>query len=404
MEMSKLKRPLKGLKVLDFTIALAGVYVSWQLADMGAEVWKVERYGFGDQSRAWDPFINDMSTLYVSYNKNKKSIELNLKKEAGKQVIYDLVKEADIVVENFKSGSIDRLGLGYDKLKEINPKIVFLSLSGFGKDGPLAKLPCYDAIAAARGGFAGSNGEPSGTPMKAANANCDTLTGTHALNAVLMGLYNARKTGKGCNIDIAMADTVMISCGETAMDYFSGNYQYARFGNHDRFIAPYGVFEARDGWIVIIADTEEKWHKLCEAFGKEEWKNDPRFIDNEARIANKDELVKEIEKVTSGLKRNEAETILLNAGVPASEVLSFIEAYTSDHANKTECTERVNQDNIGLLRFYNNPLHFNDEKCQITKGAPLLGQHSKEILKGVGYIDEEIEKLYEDGVVGSTLI
>lgn len=404
MEMSKVKRPLEGIKVLDFTIAVAGVYVSWQLADMGAEVWKVERYGAGDQSRIWDPFINDMSTLYVSYNKNKKSIELNLKEEAGKQVIYDLVKEADIVVENFKSGSIDRLGLGYDKLKEINPKIVFLSLSGFGKEGPLAKLPCYDAIAAARGGFAASNGEPAGTPMKAGNANCDTLTGTYALNAVLMGLYNARKTGKGCNIDIAMVDTAMISCGETAIDYFNGNYENARFGNHDRFIAPYGVFEARDGWVVIIADTEEKWHKLCDTFGKEEWKNDPRFIDNASRIANKYELVQEIEKVTSTLKRNEAETILLNNGVTASEVLPFIEAYTSDHANKTECTEMVNQENIGLLRFYNNPLHFNDKKCPITNGAPLLGQHSREILKNIGYTDKEIDKLYEDGVVGSSLI
>ena len=167
------KGPLKDVKVLDFTIALAGVYVAWQFADMGAEVWKVERYGSGDQARTWDPFVNGLSTLYTAYNKNKQSIELDLSSQEGKQVIYDMVKEADVVLENFKSGSIDRLGLGYEELKKINPKIVFVSLSGFGATGPLKKYPCYDAIAA-RGGIAGSNGEPDGAPMKAGNANCDT--------------------------------------------------------------------------------------------------------------------------------------------------------------------------------------------------------------------------------------
>ena len=188
MAESEKKGVFDGLKVLDFTIALAGVYISWQFADLGAEVWKVERYGSGDQARAWDPFVNGLSTLYTAYNKNKKSIEIDLSGQAGKDVIYEMVKQADVVLENFKSGSIDRLGLGYDKLKEINPKIVFVSLSGFGGSGPLQKYPCYDAIAAARGGFAGSNGEPEGAPMKAGNANCDTLTGTYAFNAAVMGL------------------------------------------------------------------------------------------------------------------------------------------------------------------------------------------------------------------------
>lgn len=402
--MSKPKRPLEGIKVLDFTIALAGVYVSWQLADMGAEVWKVERYGSGDQSRVWDPFVNDMSTLFTSYNKNKKSIELDLSQDEGKQVIYDMVKEADIVVENFKSGSIDRLGLGYDKLKEINPKIVFLSLSGFGKEGPLAKLPCYDAIAAARAGFAASNGDIKGSPMKAANANCDTLSGSHGLNAVLMGLYKARKTGEGSQIDLAMVDTAMISVAETSIDYFTGEYEGARFGNHDRFTAPYGIFETRDGWAVIIADSEEKWQNLCKALNKPQWMDNPKFADNKSRVENLEELVREMEKVTLTYKRKEIEEILLKVGVPASEVLPFIEAYTSDHANKTECTAMVKQENIGLMRFYNNPIKFNDQISPIETGAPLLGQHSKEILKEVGYSEEEIEKLYKDEVVGSSLI
>lgn len=393
-----------GLKVLDFTIALSGSFVAWQLADMGAEVWKVERYGVGDQARYWLPCINDMSTLWSAYNKNKYSVELDLSSQEGKEIIYKMVKEADVVLENFKSGSIDRLGLGYDVLKEINPKLVFMSLSGFGASGPLKKYPCYDAIAAARGGFAAANGEPDGAPMKAANANCDTFTGIHALNAVLMGMVQARETGKGCRIDIGMSDVAMIASVETLMDYGKQGEAQSRFGNHDRFIAPYGIFEARDGWVSIIADTEEKWQAMCQALGMQELAKDPRFVNNASRIANRDALVEAIEAVTIRLKRKEAETLLTEAGVPASEVLPFIEAYTSDHANQTEASQFVWQEKIGYMRFYNNPIRFNDELCPIHRGAPLLGQDSRDILKGIGYSEEEIQKLIDAQVVGESLI
>lgn len=393
-----------GLKVLDFTIALSGSFVAWQLADMGAEVWKVERYGVGDQARYWLPCINDMSTLWSAYNKNKYSVELDLSSQEGKEIIYKMVKEADVVLENFKSGSIDRLGLGYDVLKEINPKLVFMSLSGFGASGPLKKYPCYDAIAAARGGFAAANGEPDGAPMKAANANCDTFTGIHALNAVLMGMVQARETGKGCRIDIGMSDVAMIASVETLMDYGKQGEAQSRFGNHDRFIAPYGIFEARDGWVSIIADTEEKWQAMCRALGMQELAKDPRFVNNASRIANRDALVESIEAVTIRLKRKEAEILLTEAGVPASEVLPFIEAYTSDHANQTEASQFVWQEKIGYMRFYNNPIRFNDELCPIHRGAPLLGQDSRDILKGIGYSEEEIQKLIDAQVVGESLI
>lgn len=393
-----------GLKVLDFTIALSGSFVAWQLADMGAEVWKIERYGVGDQARYWLPCINDMSTLWSAYNKNKYSVELDLSSQEGKEIIYKMVKEADVVLENFKSGSIDRLGLGYDVLKEINPKVVFMSLSGFGASGPLKKYPCYDAIAAARGGFATANGEPDGAPMKAANANCDTFTGIHALNAILMGMIQARKTGKGCRIDIGMSDVAMIASAETLMDYGKNGEAQSRFGNYDRFVAPYGIFEARDGWVSIIADTEEKWQAMCQALDVPELMEDSRFLDNASRIANRDALVEAIEKVTIRLKRKEAEDKLLQAGVPASEVLPFIEAYTSEHANQTEASQFVWQEKIGYQRFYNNPILFNDELCPIHRGAPLLGQDSRTVLKEIGYSEDEIQKLIDAQVVGESLI
>lgn len=397
------KGVFKDLKVLDFTIALAGVYTAWQFADLGAKVWKVERYGSGDQARAWDPFVNGLSTLYTAYNKNKQSIEIDLSSQEGKEVIYQMVKKADVVLENFKSGSIDRLGLGYDKLKEINPKIVFVSLSGFGGSGPLMKYPCYDAIAAARGGFAGSNGEPDGAPMKAGNAICDTLTGTYAFNAALMGLIDARKSGEGCRIDIGMADVAMQSCSETIMDYGNTGETWSRFGNHDRFTAPYGIFEARDGWAVIIADTQSRWQALLEVLNLEKLGGEERFADNAARIENKAALVELLEARTRTMFRAEIEEKLLAVDVPASEVLPFIEAYTSEHANQTDVTALVYQEKIGSIRFYNNPLRFNNQLCKIRRGAPLLGQDTAEILESVGYSKEEIQKLYDDGVAASHL-
>ena len=401
--MSK-KLPLEGLKVLDFTIALAGPFTAWQLADMGAEVWKVERYGSGDQCRAWDPFLNDLGTMFVSYNKNKKSIEMNLAAPEGKAVIYEMAKKADVVIENFKSGSIDRLGLGYEKLSEINPKLVFISLSGFGASGPLMKYPCYDAIAEARSGFAACNGELEGPPMKAGNCIGDTISGLYGLNAVLMALVEAQNTGKGCRIDISMMDVGMQACEETIIDYSLHGDAQARFGDHDRFTAPYGMFEARDGWAVIIADSEERWRAMCGALGLEALAEDPRFVDNAARIANKDALVEQITAVTRTLKRSEIEEKLLAVGVPASAVLTFIEAYTSDHANQTGLTQLVDQEKIGLMRFYSNPIRFDNQLTEIRRGCPLLGEDTREILEGLGYSAEEINKLYEDKVVGSSMI
>lgn len=405
--MAEKKNVLQGLKVLDFTIALAGAYTAWQFADLGAEVWKVERFGSGDQARYWDPCVPEFggqSTLFIAYNKNKQSIEINLGKPEGKEIIYRLAKEADVVLENFKSGSIDRLGLGYEKLKEINPKLVFLSLSGFGGSGPLMKYPCYDAIAAARSGFAGSNGEPDGAPMKAGNANGDTLTGTYAFAAALMGLVEARRTGKGCRIDIGMTDVGILSCAETLMDYDRTGDPQTRFGNHDRFTAPYGIFAASDGWAVIIADTEERWSALCRTLGTPELEKEPRFADNANRVANREALAEALEAVTHTLPRAEIERRLLDAGVPASQVLPFIEAYTSDHANATHVTDLVWQEKVGRMRFYNNPLRFDNQLCPIHSGAPLLGAHTTQILQGAGYSQAEIDQLYADGIVASSLI
>lgn len=395
---------LQGVRVLDFTIALAGSFVAWQMADLGAEVWKIEKYRDGDQARVWVPTVNGLSVFYALYNKNKKSIELNLAAQEGKEIIYEMVKHVDVVLENFKSGSLDRLGLGYEELKKINPKIVFMSLSGFGGTGPLRKFPCYDAIAAARSGFAASNGEPDGVPLKAGSAIGDTLGGIYALNGVLMALINQRRTGgEGCRIDVGMSDVCMRACEETIMDYSLEGSSQNRFGNHDRFTAPYGVFEAADGWSVIIADTEERWKAMCGALGLEELASDPRYAANADRAARREELAAVIEQRTKTLKRSEIEERLLAVGVPATGVLSFIEAYTSNHANKTGLTEMIDQSKIGMYRFYRNPIKFNDQYLPIESCSPLLGEHTREVLGQIGYGEERIQDLMKAEVIGEHL-
>ncbi|MGB4609393.1 MAG: CaiB/BaiF CoA-transferase family protein [Saccharofermentanales bacterium] len=394
---------LCGVKVLDFTLALSGPFVAWNLADWGADVYKVERLYYGDQARQWDPIMNGLSTLFVAYNKNKKSIEIDLSKDEGKQIIYDLAKECDIVLENFKSGSIDRLGLGYAKLKEINPKLVFLSLSGFGATGPLKPYPCYDAIAAARSGFAGSSGKPDGAPVKAGNAICDTLAGTYALNAVLMAYIDAQITGEGTHIDLSMTDVAMETVSESLIDYAYDKEFQMRTGNHDRYFAPYGIFKAADGWVSIVVDSEERWEKFCQELELTSLTDDDRFKDNAKRLANKEELIKIIENKTETLSRFSMEKNLLKAGVPASAMLTFIEAYTSDHANSTNVTELIEQKNIGMMRFYTNPLRFDDRVCPIKSGSPLLGEHTREALESLGYSEEKIQKLFAEDVVGESL-
>lgn len=240
--------------------------------------------------------------------------------------------------------------------------------------------------------------------MKAGNCIGDTITGLYGLNAVLMALIDARRTGQGCRIDMSMMDVGMQACEETIMDLSLRGQAQARFGDHDRFTAPYGMFEARDGWCVIVADTQARWQALCGALGHPEWQDDPRFADNAARVANKDALVEAVTAATVLLRRSEIESRLLAVDVPASAVLSFIEAYTSDHAGQTGLTQLVDQKKIGLMRFYSNPIRFDGETAPIRRGAPLLGEDTTDVLRELGYSQAEIDKLYADGVVGASMI
>lgn len=397
--MRKIKKPFEGIKVLDFTQALAGVFATWQLADLGADVWKVERYGMGDQSRTWPPFINDLSILYASFNRNKRSISIDTAKQEGKDLIKELVKKVDVVVENFKVGTMEKLGIGYEELKKWNPKIVYASASGFGIEGPLSKLPCYDNVAASRGGLVSRTGRPDGPPIKPGYSVCDNWTGLNLFNALSMALIEREKTGESVRVDVSMTDCAFYVNDWPMLEYSVFGTIPKRNGNQDPTVAPYGEFKAKDGNIVIAVTTEKNWVKFCKLMDLEYLLSDERFENNEKRLENIDALIVEIENKTKSMKKYEIEKLLAGNKVPAGAVMTIPEVMTSAHAIDTGMVKVMEQEKIGKLFTTGIPMHFSKTPGEIKKASPMLGEHSIEILREAGLVECEIEKLILEEIV-----
>ena len=390
----------KGVRILDFTIALAGVFNAWQFADHGADVWKVEKYGSGDQCRLWGPFVDDLSVLYSSFNRNKRSIEVDLRSPEGKALILELVKHVDLVLENFKAGTLEKLGLGYEELSAVNPKIVYGSLSGFGTYGPLWKLPCYDLIASGRGGLAAATGEKDGAPLKPGFAIGDNYTGVNFFHATSMALYNAKKTGKGCRLEVAMMDTCMQAVDTSIVENsITGSYQM-RNGDHDRFRAPYGMYEARDGYVVFAVENEEQWGKFCDVLGLSALKDDPRFATNADRVQNLEALIAAVEAVTVTKFRSDIEDTCIAAGVPAASVMTWVEVLHSQQLKDEGSLIFINQTGAGRLPMIVNPVHFSKTPGKIKKCSPMLGEDTVDIMHEAGYTDEQIKQFVDAKAVG----
>lgn len=317
--------PLKGIKVLDFSQVLSAPFCGMMLADMGAEVIKVERPGPGDISREYGPYINDISLYFCQYNRGKKGIAIDMRSEEGKKVVLDLVAQVDVVVENFKAGTLEKLGIGYDKMLEVNPGLIYGSISGFGTYGPLSHLPCMDIIAAARSGLVAQSGQAGDAPIKPGFSLCDTWAGLQLLRGLSMALLHRQRTGQGLRVDIAMLDCAFYMCESPVLEHSLTGAFTERTGNHHAWYAPYGEFAAKDGNLVLAVSQESEWTALCGALGLASLAADPRFSDNEARVKNRDALIQELEKVTKGMGRYELEAALSEAGVPAAAVQSLQE-------------------------------------------------------------------------------
>lgn len=392
--------PLKGIKVLDFSQVLSAPFCGMMLADMGAEVIKVERPGAGDISREYGPYINDISLYFCQYNRGKKGIAIDMRSEEGKKVVMDLVAQVDVVVENFKAGTLEKLGIGYEKMLEVNPNLIYGSISGFGTYGPLSHLPCMDIIAAARSGLVAQSGQGGDAPIKPGFSLCDTWAGLQLLRGLSMALLHRQRTGKGLRVDIAMLDCAFYMCESPVLEHALTGEFTQRTGNHYAWYAPYGEFAAKDGNIVLAVTQESEWAALCDTLGAPGLASDPRFADNAARVQNRDALIQEIERITGDMGRYELEAALRKAGVPAAAVQSLQEFHMQPQTGRLNVITQIEQDGVGPYTVTNTPIRFSRTPLDPNASAAgHPGEHSREILEGLGYAPERVEALLASGAV-----
>jgi crotonobetainyl-CoA:carnitine CoA-transferase CaiB-like acyl-CoA transferase len=394
---------LDGYKVLDFTQFIAGPTVTRMMAQMGAEVIKVEIAPDGDRTRVLPLMRDGRSGYFVQQNLGKQSLCLDVKNPAAVAILKELVAKVDVVVENFAPGVIARLGLDYAVVRSLNPRIVMCSVSTFGQQGPLAHLPGYDFIAQAYSGITYMTGEADGPPYFPAAALGDVSTGVHAALAVVAALLHRERTGEGQYLDIALLDAYF-HCHHTAIQMYSlsaGAITPGRTGHHISYAAPCGIFKGRERYIVIIAGIDHQFAQLCNAMRQPELANDDRFATNERRLDNVPELIRIIEGWLARMPSDEAAMErLAEYRVPAAPVLSPDEALKLPHLRQRGTVVTVHDPILGSFDLPGFPLHFSSFPEPAGAGAPMLGQHNEEILTGyLGYSRERVRKLERAGIL-----
>ncbi len=392
---------LAGIRVLDLSRVLAGPYCGMLLADLGADVIKIEVPGKGDDARINYPIINGESAYFMNLNRNKRGITLNLKSEKGKEIFRELVKKSDIVIENYRPGVMDKLGLGYEDLKKINPAIVYGAVSGFGHYGPYSQRPGYDIIGQAMSGLMSTTGWPDSPPTRVGTAISDVMGGVSCCVGILAAYINRLKTGKGDKVDVALVDSMVSSLEIINTLYLVSGKIPQRIGNRYEAIYPYDSFQASDGMLVIGAGNQKLFTILCDVMGTPELLENPLFKDNNLRVINHDELKPHVENWLKDKTIDEAVDILLKAGVPAAPINTIDRVAKDPHiAGAREMFVEIEHPVAGKFKITGNQIKLTDHKIDSFKPAPLLGQHNHEVLKElIGIDDEEIDKLKEEKVI-----
>ena len=389
------KGALDGIRVLDLTRILAGPYCTLLLGDMGAEIIKIEVPGHGDDSRRYPPFIGSESAYFMNLNRNKKSLTLNLKAAEGRAVLLELVKHSDVLIENFRPGTLDDLGVGYDTLKALKPDLVYSSISGFGHTGPYKDLPGYDIIGQAMGGIMSVTGWPDGPPSRTGTAIGDILAGLCACIGILGSLIAVRSGRPGQKVDIALVDSVVSAMEAIIQIYLVEGRIPQRTGNRYEFIYPYDTFRARDGWVVIAVGNNKLWQQFCDAIGRTPLAEDPRYRDNNDRV-NAHEEVRQIVEAWTGTRTVREVIDHLTAGsIPCAPLYTVADVVGDPHiAGARRMIREIEHPVAGRMRLVGSPITLSETPAEIRSPAPLLGQHSEEILRDVlGYEPDRIEAL-----------
>ena len=390
---------LEGMKVLDLSRALAGPYCTMLLGDMGAEVIKIERPGKGDDSRSWGPpFIEGESAYFLSVNRNKKSITLNLKSEKGKEILFKLIKISDVLIETNRPGVMGKLGLSFEEIKKVNPKIVYCSISGFGQTGPYRLRPGFDQVIQGMGGLMSITGEENRPPIKVGVAITDVGAGMYAAIGILAALLRRDKTGEGEYIDVSMLDGTISWLTYQSGRYFASGEVPKPMGSGHPLIVPYQAFRTKDIHINIAAGNDSLWRKFCETI-ELNMADDPRFSTNAKRVENREELVKILNDVLSEKTGKEWLEILNKAGIPCGPIYKLNDIFSDPHVLSREMVSEIEHPKAGKIKVTGVPIKFKNNPGKIRLHPPLLGENNFEILEEIGYTKEEIEKFREEGVI-----
>ena len=392
--------PLAGMRVLELAQIMAGPTCGMMLADMGADVVKVEKLPGGDDSRGYrEPRINGVSAPFMILNRNKRGIALNLKHAQGRDILLRMVRDADVLTENYRRGAMEKLGLGYDVLARENPGLIYCAVSGYGRAGPFADKGGFDLIAQGFSGLMSVTGEPGGPPVKTGNPVADINAGLLATIGIVAAYAHKQKTGEGQVVETSLMEAALQQTYWHAATYFATGESPGPTGSAHLLAAPYQAYRASDGWINLGGANQANWERIAEVLGHAEWRDDPRFVNNSARMANRETLAALMNGIFATRTKAEWVVVFDAAGVPVGPVHTIGEALTHPQTLAQGMVVELTHPEAGATRALGCPLHFSATPTEITRPAPLLGEHTREVLREYDYSDADIDSFVASGVV-----
>ncbi|MEL6273164.1 MAG: CaiB/BaiF CoA-transferase family protein [Chloroflexota bacterium] len=394
--------PLAGIRVIDQTQALAGPYCTMMLGDLGADVIKIERPGVGDQSRQWGPpYLGDQSTYYLAANRNKRGIALNIASDEGQQILHQLVSEADVFLTNIATRrSLQKYHMDYDTLSGLNPRLIYASISGYGRTGPRADQPGYDLVAQAESGTMSLTGEVDGAPMRFLSPMADLTCGMFTLIGILAALNARHRTGHGQFIDQSLQEGQITWLDNYAGEYFGTGVPPERMGNRHPQIVPYEAVQGSDGdWFILGVGSDNVWKSFCALVGRADLAEDERFAQNASRIANYDALMPVVREIIKEKTVDEWLATLREAGVPAGRINTIDQALGDDHLHERGMIVELEHPLLGAVKSIATPVHLSENALTYHRHPPMLGEHTDEVMHELAYSDEDIARLRDNNII-----